>query len=94
MEEAAGQVSPDEVARAMQEVARNQKEMARRLDAALAMLKRMAQEQELEGLASLLEKMIQKQQELADLSRQLEKEQAAAAEGAGSRRRRTGRVRR
>ena len=45
MEEASGQVSPDEVARAMQEVARNQKEMARRLDAALAMLKRMAQEQ-------------------------------------------------
>jgi hypothetical protein len=82
MEEASGQVSPDEVARAMQEVARNQKEMARRLDAALAMLKRMAQEQELEGLASLLEKMIQKQQELADLSRQLEKEQAAA-EAAG-----------
>ncbi len=77
MEEASGQVSPDEVARAMQEVARNQKEMARRLDAALAMLKRMAQEQELEGLASLLEKMIQKQQELADLSRQLEEEQAA-----------------
>ncbi|MCK9995542.1 MAG: hypothetical protein KAH56_04590, partial [Candidatus Krumholzibacteria bacterium] len=81
MEEASGQVSPDEVARAMQEVARNQKEMARRLDAALAMLKRMAQEQELEGLASLLEKMIQKQQELADLSRQLEKEQAAEESG-------------
>ena len=81
MEEAAGQVSPDEVAQAMQEVARNQKEMVRRLDAALAMLKRMAQEQELEGLASLLEKMIQKQQELADLSRQLEQEQAAAERG-------------
>ncbi len=78
MEEASGQVSPDEVARAMQEVARNQKDMARRLDAALAMMKRMAQEQQLEGLASLLEQMIRKQQELADLSRQLEKEQAAA----------------
>jgi|GEM_PF-1936547 len=81
MEQAQGQVSPEDVAKAMEEVARNQQEMARRLDAALAMLKRMSQEQELEGLASLLEKMIQKQQELADLSRQLE-EQRAAAEAA------------
>jgi len=83
MDEASGQVSPDEVARAMQEVSRNQKDMARKLDAALAMLKRMAEEQELEGLTSLLEKMIQKQQELADLSRQLEQENAAAEQKSG-----------
>jgi hypothetical protein len=80
MEEGGGQASPEDMARAMDEVARNQQDMARRLDAALAMLKRMAQEQELDGLTALLEQMIQKQQELADLSRQLEKQQLAAAE--------------
>lgn len=78
-----GQASPEDVARAMDEVAKTQQDMARRLDAALAMLKKMAQEQELEGLTALLEKMIRKQQELADLSRQLaeqkaQEEQAAA----------------
>ncbi len=76
MADGGGQASPEDVARAMDEVARNQKEMARRLDAALAMLKRMAQEQELDGLTALLEQMIQKQQELADLSRQLAEQQA------------------
>ena len=59
-----GQASPEDVARAMDEVAKNQQDMARRLDAALAMLKKMAQEQELEGLTALLEQMIQKQQEV------------------------------
>jgi len=72
-----GQASPEDVARAMAEVARNQQDMARRLDAALAMLKKMAQEQELEGLTALLEQMIQKQQELVDLSRQLAAQEAA-----------------
>ncbi len=76
MEDPGQEAGPDEVARAIREVARNQKDMARKLDAALAMLKRMAQEQELEGLASLLEKMIQKQQELADLSRKMEEMEA------------------
>lgn len=79
MAEGGGQASPEDVARAMDEVARNQQDMARRLDAALAMLKRMAQEQELDGLTALLEQMIQKQQELTDLSRQLEKQQLAEA---------------
>ena len=86
-QEGGGQASPEDMARAMDEVARNQQDMARRLDAALAMLKRMAQEQELEGLTALLEQMMQKQQELADLSRQLAAQQAAeeakAAEQAG-----------
>ena len=84
IEDGGGQASAEEVARAMEEVARNQADMARRLDAALAMLKRMAQQQELEGLTALLEKMIQKQQELADLTRALaaqqEADEAAAAE--------------
>ncbi len=80
MEDGGGQASPEDVARAMDEVARNQQDMARRLDAALAMLKRMAQEQELEGLTALLEQMIQKQQELADLTRQLEEQQLAEAQ--------------
>ncbi len=71
MEEASGQVSPKEVAKAMEEVAQQQKEMARRMDAALAMLKKMEQEQKLEGMVALLEKMIAKQQELADLSREM-----------------------
>ncbi len=83
MENSEGRLSPEELANAMQEVAKNQKEMARKLDAALAMMQRMDQQQEMEGIASLLEKMIRKQQELADLSRQLaeEKEQAANSEG-------------
>ena len=55
------------LAEAMREVAEYQQEMARRLDAALAMLRRMDREQELEGLASLLARMMQKQQELAEL---------------------------
>ncbi len=84
MQEGGGQASPEDVARAMDEVARNQQDMARRLDAALAMLQRMAQEQELEGLTALLEQMIQKQQELADLSRQLAAQQETEEQQAGA----------
>ncbi len=75
MQDAENPLSPKDLAEAMKEVAKNQKEMARKLDAALAMLQRMDQEQEMEGIASLLEKMIRKQQELADLSRQLADQQ-------------------
>lgn len=71
MDQAGDQVSPQELAEAIREVAKNQKDMARRLDAALAMMERMEQEQELEGLTALLEQMIRKQQELADLSREM-----------------------
>lgn len=80
MEESDSRATPEEVARAVQEVARDQKEMARRLDAALAMLERMSQEQELEGLTALLEQVMRKQQELAELSRK-EAEQAADPNG-------------
>jgi hypothetical protein len=83
MDQAGEQVDPAEVAQAIREVAKNQKDMARRLDAALAMLKRMEREQDMEGLASLLEQMIRKQQELADLSRELAEKEAAGQENEG-----------
>ncbi len=83
LDNAEERLSPEELADAMKEVAKNQKEMARKLDAALAMLQRMDQEQEMEGIASLLEKMIRKQQELADLSRQLADEQKKQNEDSG-----------
>ncbi len=70
MEQSGGEMSPQEVARAIQEVAKDQKEMARRLDAAVAMMERMSREQNLEGMTALLEKMMRKQQELAEASRQ------------------------
>jgi hypothetical protein len=72
-----------ELAEAIKEVSRNQKDMARRLDAALAMLKRMEREQDMEGLAALLEQMIRKQQELADLSRELAQEEEKKQGSAG-----------
>lgn len=84
MENADGKLSPEEMAEAMKEVAKNQKEMARKLDAALAMLQRMDQEQEMEGIASLLEKMIRKQQELADMSQQLADAQKQESEEGAS----------
>lgn len=77
MDQAADKTTAQEMAQAIREVAKNQKDMARRLDAALAMLKRMEQEQDMEGLASLLEQMIRKQQELADQSRQLAEQNEA-----------------
>lgn len=75
------QVAPDEVARAMDEVTRTQQDLARRLDAALALMQRMADEQQLEGLTSLLEEMMRKQQELADLSRRMDGQEAPSPEG-------------
>jgi hypothetical protein len=67
-----------EITRALREVARDQQDLARRLDAALDMLDRMGREQDLEGITALLEQVIRKQQELADLSRELAARQAAA----------------
>ncbi|MBM4130233.1 DUF4175 family protein, partial [bacterium] len=64
-------VRPEEVGSALEQVARDQKDLARRLDAALALTRRMADEQRLEGLSSLLEDMMRRQQELADLSEEL-----------------------
>jgi hypothetical protein len=73
LEAADGKLAPDDVARAMEEVTQAQKDLARRLDAALAVMKRMAEEQNLEGMTALLEDLMRKQQELADLSREMEK---------------------
>ncbi len=69
LREAVTRLSSEEVADAVAEVTRNQKELVQRLDSALNMLKEAAREQELEGITSLLAKLIRKQQELADASR-------------------------
>lgn len=69
LEEGAGQLDPQEVADAIEEITKDQTDLARRLDAALAMMDRMAREQELEGMTALLEKMMRTQQELAEESR-------------------------
>ncbi len=75
MEQRPEAMDPQDVAQALREVARNQKDLARRLDAALAMLKKMDQEQELDGMAALLEKIMREQQDLAEQSRELADEQ-------------------
>ncbi len=69
LEGAVAKLSPEEIRRAIEEVSRNQQEMIRRLDRALALLKQLAQEQELEGFTSLLAEMIRQQQELLDENR-------------------------
>lgn len=76
-------VPPEEAARTIQEVERNQQQLARKLDAALAMLERMSREQELEGLTALMEKLMQKQQDLTEASRALaEKKDSGRQPGA------------
>jgi hypothetical protein len=77
MKQSGEEAPAEEMTRAIREVGQEQKDMARRLDAALAMLNRMEREQEMEGLTALLEQMIRKQQELADLSRELADKEAA-----------------
>lgn len=84
LEQGAGQLDPEQVAEAIQEITRDQTDLARRLDAALAMMDRMSREQELEGMTALLEKLMRKQQELAEESRrQAEQAQADAQDPAG-----------
>jgi len=77
--ENADEVDSRQLADALRDVTRSQKDLARRLDAALAMMERMAREQELESMTALLEQMLRRQQELADLSRELAQRQAEAA---------------
>jgi hypothetical protein len=64
LKEAVAKLSEKEISEAIAEVAKNQQEMVRRLDRALQLLKELAREQELEGMTSLLAKMIREQQEL------------------------------
>jgi hypothetical protein len=73
-------VRPDEVGRALEQVAQAQKDLARRLDAALSLTQRMADEQRLEGLSALLEDMMRRQQELADHSERLGEQGASPPE--------------
>ena len=80
LEEGGDQVDPRELAQSLHDATRAQKDMARRLDAALAMMERMAREQELEGMTALLEQMLRQQQELADLSRELAQQQQAQSQ--------------
>ena len=76
LEDGGQQVDPQELAQSLRDATRAQKDLARRLDAALAMMERMAREQELESMTALLEQMLRQQQELADLSRELAQQQA------------------
>lgn len=71
LEKGEDRLDPAEVSRALQEAAHRQQDMARRLEAALATIDRMAREQDLEGMTALLEQLIRRQQELADQSRRL-----------------------
>ncbi|MBE0566846.1 MAG: hypothetical protein IH621_12850, partial [Krumholzibacteria bacterium] len=87
------QVDPQELAQALREATRGQKDLARRLDAALALMERLQREQQLESMTALVEQMLRRQQELADRSRELagqaetepqdaqEREGAAAEQG-------------
>lgn len=70
LQEAVAQLSSHEIREAIEDVAHNQKEFVRRLDRALALLKEMAREQELEGLTSLLARMMRQQQDLLAASRE------------------------
>ena len=70
LKEAMAKLSEEEISEAIAEVAKNQQEMVRRLDRALQLLKELAREQELEGMTSLLAKMIREQQELLQESQE------------------------
>ncbi|MFH1845889.1 MAG: hypothetical protein ABIF77_22120 [bacterium] len=74
LQEAVAKLSAQEISEAIAEVARNQQGFVRRLDRALAMLQEMSREQELEGMTSLLAKMIRQQQDLLEENRAEEPE--------------------
>jgi hypothetical protein len=71
LEQAGDRMDPGQLADALREAAQAQQDLARRLDAALAMMDRMAREQDLESMTAMLEQMMRAQQELADSSREL-----------------------
>jgi len=64
------QLSPEDLARAVQELSKEQQDMLRRMDTALAMLQDLAREQELEGLTSMLAQMMREQQELSEAAQE------------------------
>ena len=65
-------VRPEEAGQALDQVLQAQKDLARRLDAAMTLAQRMADEQKLEGLTAQLEDMMRRQQDLAESSRRLD----------------------
>jgi hypothetical protein len=70
LREAVAKLSPDEVQHAVAEIRRHQEDVLRRLDQTLAALKEISREQELEGLTSLLAKLLREQQQLLESVRQ------------------------
>ncbi|MEZ4387801.1 MAG: DUF4175 family protein [Candidatus Krumholzibacteriia bacterium] len=64
------QMSPNELNRAMDDLVKEQTELRRRLDTAMAMLADLAREQEMEGLTDMVAQMLAEQQDLAEASRQ------------------------
>lgn len=85
LRDAVAKLSPEEIAEAISEVAKNQQEMVRRLDRALEMLKDLAREQELEAITSLLAQLIREQQELFEANQQAEQanDRSAVADSLG-----------
>jgi hypothetical protein len=76
MRDQAAGLSPEQVRQAMEQIARNQEEYKERLDRAIGLLKEMAREQEMEGLTSVVERLLREQQALLD---------AAGADSTGKR---------
>ncbi len=72
----AAALSPEQVRQSMEQIARNQEEYKERLDRAIGLLKEMAREQEMEGLTSVVERLLREQQALLD---------AAAGDSSGTR---------
>jgi hypothetical protein len=64
LQEAVAKLSAQEIERSVSEVAQDQQEMLRRLDQAVAMMRQLEREQELEGMVSLLARVLRQQQEL------------------------------
>jgi len=80
LREAVAKLSAAEIRQAMEDVAAQQQDFLNRLDRALAMLKELGREQELEGLTSLLAQMIRQQQDLLEASRRQDEAQDQAQE--------------
>lgn len=76
LQQAAAELSPEQLRQAVEEVARNQEELARRLDRAISLLKEMSRLQEMEGMTAVLERLLREQQALLEAQR----EPAAAPE--------------
>jgi hypothetical protein len=80
LRESLEEMSPRELTKAMEDLAREQNELQRRLDTAMDMLDDLAREQELEGLVDLAAEMIAEQQRLAEETRQMAESEADPAD--------------